>query len=87
MEHMEKVRPLLWRCFCKEFSDETWAHGFETLAQQVSNISLSQREGNGKGKDRIAIKKKAAQGIGIRQKYLKVQNWFLSTKKKKRKSV
>lgn len=57
MEHTEKVRPLLWRCFCKKFSDEIWALGFETLAQQVSKISLSQREGNGRGKDKSATKK------------------------------
>lgn len=58
MEHMEKVRPLLWRCFCKKFSDEIWALGFEMLAQQAPKISLSQREGNGKGKNKSITKKK-----------------------------
>lgn len=59
-EHVEKIRPCLWRCFCNKFSDEIWVLGFETLAQQVSNISLSQREGNDRGKGRGAIKKETS---------------------------
>lgn len=61
MEHMEKVRPLLWRCFCNKFSDEIWALGFEMLAQQAKEKVMAEERAEVQSKN-----KETAQGKGIR---------------------